>query len=246
MERENIFESQSVPSPLSRSDPGAYLYSPVAVGHRVVHGGPELLTHQLITPQVLDELRSATHFAPLHIPQALSLIASAQSIFPSAAHFACFDDAFHQTMPEVARICRSRSATSTPVFGAMAFTASPTSRWSITSAAPSRRAIFAHLGNGASLCALRNGISIDTTMGLRPPVEFPWARVPATSILASCFIFCATRSSADEFEDLLNHQSGLFALSSGESDVKDWKSAAAPMIYVPCSRWMSLRFPCAK
>ena len=76
--------------------------TPVAVGHRVVHGGPKLRTHQLITTQVLDELRAATHFAPLHIPQALALIDAAQSIFPEAKNYACFDDAFHRTMPEVA------------------------------------------------------------------------------------------------------------------------------------------------
>src|SRR5271170_4135868 len=75
---------------------------PAAVGHRVVHGGPNLRKHQIITPQVLDQLRAATHFAPLHIPQALSLITTAQSIFPTATQFACFDDAFHQTIPEVA------------------------------------------------------------------------------------------------------------------------------------------------
>src|SRR5206468_7267375 len=71
-------------------------------GHRIVHGGPNLRSHQLITPTVLQQLRSATHFAPLHIPQALSLIDSAQSTFPSAEHFACFDDAFHHSMPELA------------------------------------------------------------------------------------------------------------------------------------------------
>ncbi|MGB7608078.1 MAG: hypothetical protein WBL97_06695, partial [Candidatus Sulfotelmatobacter sp.] len=58
---------------------------PAAVGHRVVHGGPHLLAHQLITPQVLDQLRAAVHFAPLHIPQALALITAAQAIFSSAA-----------------------------------------------------------------------------------------------------------------------------------------------------------------
>jgi len=67
---------------------------PVAVCHRVVHGGPKLRTHQRITPHVLEELRAATHFAPLHIPQALALIGSAQKIFSSAGQFACFDDAF--------------------------------------------------------------------------------------------------------------------------------------------------------
>src|SRR5260370_33648519 len=77
-------------------------HMPAAVGPRVVHGGPKLRTHQLITPHGLEELRTAIHFAPLHIPQALALIASAQSIFPSAAHFPCFDDAFHRTIPEIA------------------------------------------------------------------------------------------------------------------------------------------------
>ena len=101
--REGILESQSdALSALGAAVQEHIHNTPLAVGHRIVHGGPELSTHQLITPQVLDQLRSATHFAPLHIPQALRLIASAQSIFPSAAHYACFDDAFHRTIPEVA------------------------------------------------------------------------------------------------------------------------------------------------
>src|ERR1022692_2544937 len=145
-QRDHIHESQSdaltaLCTAIREHIPDAV---PVAVGHRIVHGGPKLCTHQLITPQVLDELRRATHFAPLHIPQALTLIASAQSIFPSAAHFACFDDAmrrygFHGISYE----------SLVHHFGANL----------------PRRAIFAHLGNGSSLCALRNGVSIDTTMG---------------------------------------------------------------------------------
>src|SRR6266851_5264673 len=103
VQRESILESQSNALAAIAEAIREHIHAtPVAIGHRIVHGGPNLRTHQLITPQLLDELRSATHFAPLHIPQALSLIASAESIFPSAAHFACFDDAFHQTMPEVA------------------------------------------------------------------------------------------------------------------------------------------------
>ena len=78
--RECILESQSNALATVAEAIRKHIHAaPVAVGHRVVHGGPHLLTHQLITPQVLDELRAATHFAPLHIPQALSLIASAQS-----------------------------------------------------------------------------------------------------------------------------------------------------------------------
>jgi hypothetical protein len=103
VKRADILESQdhalaTIAEEIRKHVPAA----PVAVGHRVVHGGPHLLTHQPITPQVLRQLRSAVHFAPVHIPQALSLIAASQSLFPSATQFACFDDVFHQTMPEVA------------------------------------------------------------------------------------------------------------------------------------------------
>jgi acetate kinase len=145
--------------------------APVAVGHRVVHGGPHLLTHQLITPQVIDQLRAAVHFAPLHIPQALALITEAQAIFSSAAHYACFDDAFHRTMPEVA----SHLPIPQRYFdaGIRRYGFHGLSYESLVRRLGSRlpeRAVFAHLGNGASLCALRNGRSIDTTMGLTPPV----------------------------------------------------------------------------
>src|SRR5208282_262474 len=163
--REGILESQSDALATVAEEFRKHIHAaPVAVGHRVVHGGPHLLTHQLITPLVLDELRSATHFAPVHIPQALSLIASAQSLFPSAAQFACFDDVFHQTMPEV--------ATHLPIpqryfdAGIRRYGFHGLSYESLVHHFGEKlpeRAIFAHLGNGASLCALRNGISIDTT-----------------------------------------------------------------------------------
>ena len=101
--RENTSESQSDALATLAKEIQQHIHAaPIAVGHRVVHGGPNLVTHQLITPKLLDELRAAIHFAPLHIPQALALIESAQNNFPHAAQFACFDDAFHQTMPEVA------------------------------------------------------------------------------------------------------------------------------------------------
>jgi acetate kinase len=194
----------------------------VAVGHRIVHGGPNLRTHQLITPQVLDQLRSATHFAPLHIPQALTLIASAQSIFSSAAHYACFDDAFHRTMPEVA----SHLPLPQRYFdaGIRRYGFHGLSYESLVRRFGSRlpeRAIFAHLGNGASLCALRNGRSIDTTMGLTPTGGIPMG-TRSGDLDPGVFLYLMRNEKlgANELEDLLNHQSGLFALSSGESDVK--------------------------
>jgi acetate kinase len=195
---------------------------PVAVGHRIVHGGPKLCQHQIITPQVLDQLRSATHFAPLHIPQALSLIATAQSIFPSAAQFACFDDAFHQTIPEVAShlpLPRQYFDAGIRRYGFHGI--SYESLVHHFGAKLPERAIFAHLGNGSSLCALRNGISIDTTMGLTPTGGIPMGtRSGDLDPGVILYLLRNEKLDADGLESLVNHQSGLFALSSGESDVK--------------------------
>jgi acetate kinase len=196
--------------------------TPVSVGHRVVHGGPKLRTHQPITRLVMDELRAATHFAPLHIPQALSLIASAQSIFPEAKHFACFDHAFHRTIPEVASHLplpqRYYDA------GIRRYGFHGLSYESLVHHFGDQlpeRAIFAHLGNGSSLCALRGGVSIDTTMGLTPTGGIPMGtRCGDLDPGVFLYVLRTEKLDADQLENLLNHQSGLFALSSGESDVK--------------------------
>jgi acetate kinase len=223
VQRESILESQGdALSTLSAAIREHIQSTPVALGHRIVHGGPKLRSHQLITPQVLSDLRSATHFAPLHIPQALSLIASAQLIFPATAHFACFDDAFHQTIPEVA----SRLPLPQHYFdaGIRRYGFHGLSYESLVhhfGAQLPERAIFAHLGNGASLCALRDRASIDTTMGLTPAGGIPMG-TRSGDLDPGVFLYLlrTKKLSVDEFEDLLNHRSGLFALSSGESDVK--------------------------
>jgi len=229
VKREGILESQSNALATVAEEIRKHIHAaPVAVGHRVVHGGPRLLTHQLITPQVLDELRSAIHFAPIHIPQALSLIASAQSLFPSAAQFACFDDVFHQTMPEV--------ATHLPIpqryfnAGVRRYGFHGLSYESLVhhfGAQLPERSIFAHLGNGASLCALRHRKSIDTTMGLTPTGGIPMG-TRSGDLDPGVFVYLlrTEKLGADEMEDLINHQSGLLALSSGESDVKSLENRA--------------------
>lgn len=202
--------------------------APVAVGHRIVHGGPGLRAHQLITPSVLHELRLATHFAPLHIPQALTLIAAAQSTFPSAAHFGCFDDAFHQTIPEV--------ASHLPIpkryfdMGIRRYGFHGISYESLVyhfGPQLPERAIFAHLGNGSSLCALRNGVSIDTTMGLTPTGGIPMGtRSGDLDPGILLYLLRNQKMGADELEDLLNHRSGLFSLSGGDGDVKTLEEKA--------------------
>src|SRR5580658_7204294 len=221
--RKGILESQSdALAAFAAIVPDHIHTAPVAVGHRIVHGGPALRTHQLITTQVLDQLRAATHFAPLHIPQALALIASAQKIFPSAVHCACFDDAFHHTIPEIA----SHQPLPQRYFdmGIQRYGFHGLSYESLVyhfGEHLPERAVFAHLGNGASLCALRNGISIDTTMGLTPTGGIPMG-TRSGDLDPGVFLYLLRNEKlgADELEDLFNHRSGLFALSGGESDVK--------------------------
>ena len=223
VQRTDILESQSEALAKVVKSIREHLPSePLAVGHRIVHGGPKLLAHQQITPQVLDQLRAATHFAPLHIPQALSLVTAAQALFPSASHFACFDDVFHQTMPEV--------ATHLPLpqryfdAGVRRYGFHGLSYESLVHHFGEQlpaRAIFAHLGNGASLCALRNGASIDTTMSLTPTGGVPMStRSGDIDPGVLVHILRTEQLGADDLEDLVNHQSGLFAISGGENDVK--------------------------
>jgi acetate kinase len=229
IQRESTYESQREALAAVAAAIREHIHTtPAAVGHRVVHGGPELQSHQAITPNVLAELRSAIHFAPLHIPQALSLIASAQSIFPLAAHFACFDNIFHRTIPEVASHlplpqCYFDAGIRRYGFHGLSYE-------SIVQYLGERlpeRAIFAHLGNGASLCALRNRVSIDTTMGLTPTGGIPMGtRSGDLDPGVLVYLLRNEKLSADGLEDLLNHGSGLFALSSGESDVKELEDLA--------------------
>lgn len=229
LERQSIIESQSdALAALAEAIRSHIHAAPVAVGHRIVHGGPNLRTHQKITPQVLDELRAAVHFAPLHIPQALALLAAAESAFPSATHFACFDNAFHRTMPQVA----ARFALPSRYFeaGILRYGFHGLSYESLVhhfGAGLPERAIFAHLGNGASLCAVRGGASIDTTMGLTPTGGIPMGtRSGDLDPGVLLYLMRVGKLGADELEQLLNHQSGLWALSSGESDVKALEARA--------------------
>jgi acetate kinase len=195
---------------------------PSAVAHRVVHGGPELTEHQLITPQVLETLRTAEHFAPLHIPQALKLIAEAEKQFPALPQVACFDTAFHNTMPESAK----RFALPGELYrrGVRRYGFHGLSYESIVHQLAGQmpeRVVVAHLGNGASLCALRGGVSVDTTMGLTPTGGIPMAtRSGDLDPGVLLFLMRSEQMDADALETMLNHRSGLVALSDGESDMK--------------------------
>ena len=195
---------------------------PAAIGHRVVHGGPHLRAHQLIDAQLLSKLEAATQFAPIHIPAALALIRDTEKLLPSAQQYACFDTAFHSTMPETARHFPLPQRLYD--MGIERYGFHGLSYESIVvrlGASIPGRVVCAHLGSGASLVALRDGQSIDTSMGMTPVGGIPMAtRSGDFDPGVVLFLMRTEQLNADQLESLLNHDSGLGALSGGESDMR--------------------------
>jgi acetate kinase len=142
---------------------------PIAVGHRIVHGGPKLLRHCRIDAEVIAKLEQAEPFAPLHVPAALALLATATARYPGRAQIACFDTVFHAGMPDIARtlpISRSQRVTGLHRYGFHGLSCESV----VHQLGPDlpARLVIAHLGNGSSVTAVREGRSIDTSMGLTP------------------------------------------------------------------------------
>jgi acetate kinase len=141
--------------------------APDAIGHRIVHGGPKLRKHCLIDDAVLRELEAATAFAPLHTPSALSVIRFAQEDFRGFPQAACFDTAFHAGLPEVARvlpIAKELQSDGIQRYGFHGLSCESIVH-QLSNDLPNRL-VIAHLGNGASVTAVKDGKSIDTSMGL--------------------------------------------------------------------------------
>ena len=214
---------------------------PDAIGYRVVHGGPRLVEHCRITPQVIETLRASIHYAPLHIPAALALIDTASKLYPQMPAFACFDTAFHATMPSEAFTYaiparfRDEGVRRYGFHGLSyesviaAFRASPAT--GLAPAVPARL-VVAHLGNGASLCAIANGRSVDTSMGLTPTGGIPMG-TRTGDLDPGVVLFMARSGTArngkldlNELESVLNHESGLAGLSGGISDLRELTTAA--------------------
>lgn len=201
---------------------------PSAIGHRIVHGGPRLLTHQRITPSVLEELRTCIHFAPIHIPVALQLIERTERSYPGIRQFACFDTAFHKDLPETAsRFPLPRSLFDEGIrrygFHGLSYESIV---YQLGRGLPSRT-VMAHLGNGASLAAVKEGKSVDTSMGLTPTGGIPMAtRSGDLDPGVLLYLLRAKQMKVDSLEKLLNKSSGLTALSGGTADMRTLEAAA--------------------
>ncbi len=198
------------------------------IGHRVVHGGPKLTTHQRITSEVLKTLEAAAHFAPLHVPASIALIRETQKLYPGVPQFACFDTAFHTTMPEAAaRLPLPKKYWDA---GIRKYGFHGLSCESIVHQFHERlpkHLIVAHLGNGASITAIVDGKSVDTTMGLTPTGGIIMGTRPGDldpGVLL--YLLKNDGDNVDTLEKTLDKQSGLLGISDTASDMRKLHEAA--------------------
>jgi acetate kinase len=201
--------------------------TPAAVGHRVVHG----MLHtqpERVSPALLAELRRIAGFDPEHLPREIELIEALQRCYPGAAHVACFDTAFHRHMPAVATtlpIPRRYSAKGVQRYGfhglSYTFLLQELRRLG-DSAAAKGRLILAHLGSGASLAAVLDGRSIDTSMGFTPTAGLVMgSRSGDLDPGLMSYLASAESLDAARFQAMVNHESGLIGISETSADVRD-------------------------
>jgi acetate kinase len=202
---------------------------PAAVGHRIVHGGPKLRQHCLIDDAVLQQLEAAAAFAPLHTPAALSVIRFAQEHFPRLPQAACFDTAFHAGLPEVARVLpipKELQLRGIQRYGFHGLSCESIVH-QLADGLP-ERLIIAHLGNGASVTAVKDGRSIDTSMGLTPTGGvIMGTRSGDLDPGVLVYLLREMKLDAARLEDLVDHRSGLLGVSGVASDMRRLHQAAS-------------------
>jgi acetate kinase len=198
-----------------------------AVGHRVVHGMKHTEPER-VTQELLDELHRISPYDPDHLPREIELIEAFRQRHPKLPQVACFDTAFHRTMPRVAQLLpipRRFEAMGVQRYGfhglSYAYLVEELARVAATKAAQGRL-ILAHLGNGASLAAVRDGQSLDTSMGFTPTAGIPMGTRPGDlDPGVAWFMMQAENLTATQFNSLINHESGLLGVSETSSDMHD-------------------------
>ena len=207
---------------------------PDAVGHRVVHGGPRHTAPEQVTPALLDSVAELVPYAPEHLPQALNAIRYAASELPGVFQVACFDTAFHSTMPPVAKLCPipaefRREGVQRYGFHGLSYQyilselqaeGEPLAR--------KGRVILAHLGHGASMAALLDGRSVETTMGFSPAGGLVMStRTGDLDPGVALFLLQEGHLDADALRDMVNKKSGLLGVSGLSDDMRDLLDAEA-------------------
>ena len=197
-----------------------------AVGHRIVHGGPDYSGPVALTDEVTAKLASLTPLAPLHQPRCLEPVRALAAIRPALTQIACFDTTFHHSMlPPASRFAIPRRYEEHGVrrygFHGLSFEYVAGRLAEIAPALASKRTVIAHLGNGASLCALRDGRSIDTTMGLTPLDGLVMGtRCGTIDPGVLLYLQQHEKMSTEEVQHLLYHQSGLVGVSGISADMR--------------------------
>lgn len=201
--------------------------APEAIGHRVVHG----MLHtqpERVTPALLTELKRITPYDPEHLPLEIALIEALQERFPGVPQVACFDTAFHRQMPAVATLLsipRRYAASGVQRYGfhGLSYTFLMRELKRLGDPAAERgRVILAHLGSGASLAAVRNGRSIDTSMGFTPAAGLVMGTRSGDLDPGLMSYFARTESmTAAQFQTMVNHESGLIGISETSADIRD-------------------------
>lgn len=197
------------------------------IGHRVVHGMHHT-SPEIITPELLDELHRITPYDPDHLPAEIELIEVFLKRYPKLQQIACFDTAFHQTMPRVAKLLpipRSFDEKGIQRYGfhglSYSYLMQELVRIAGTKAARGR-VILAHLGSGASMAAVYKGKSIDTSMGFTPAAGLPMGtRTGDLDPGAAWYILQSEHLTPKQFNHLINHESGLLGISETNSDMRD-------------------------
>jgi acetate kinase len=202
---------------------------PAAIGHRIVHGGPKLRQHCLIDDTVLMQLEAAAPFAPLHIPSALSVIRFAKEHFPRLPQVACFDTTFHAELPAVARVlplAKELQSEGIQRYGFHGLSCESIVH-QLANELPSR-IVIAHLGNGASVTAVKDGKSIDTSMGLTPTGGVIMG-TRSGDLDPGVLVYLMREKNFDAamLEELVDHRSGLFGVSGVGSDMRRLQEAAS-------------------
>ena len=198
-----------------------------AVGHRVVHGMNRTVP-VLITNELLEELHLITSYDPDHLPNEIEFIEAFRRLHPKLSQVACFDTAFHCTMPRVAKLLpipRRFDEMGIRRYGfhglSYAYLIEELTRVAGMKAAQGR-VILAHLGNGASMAAVREGKSIDTSMGFTPAGGLMMGTRPGDlDPGVSWYMMRSENLNPKQFNNLINHESGLLGVSETSSDMRD-------------------------
>ena len=199
----------------------------LGVGHRVVHGGPRYAAPTLITPQVLEDLRGLVPLAPLHQPHNLAAIETLLERLPGVPQVACFDTSFHRGQPAVAELVPlpekiRRRGVQRYGFHGLSYEYIAAVLPQVAPAIAGGRVIVAHLGSGASLCALRGGKSLDCSFGFTALDGLCMGTRPGTVDPGVILYLLQTLGlSAKEVETLLYKQSGLLGISGISNDMRD-------------------------